>query len=350
MRILHAPVDINSAASETSKAEKAMGHSSHVLVYDQYFGSSFDYNLNFLQKNKIINFKNSVLFFIKSLKKYDIFHFYYGKTLIPFPWYFGKKRIPPILLDLIILKIFKKKIFFTFHGSDVRRKRIFLKNYKDNMYEKVRIVDYLEDIYKLLRLEFICLFADKIFVTTPDLIFFIPSAEVTPQRINLKNWKIISQKKDFKEKVVISHIPSKSLVKGTKYIIKTIEELEKEGLPISFIFLEKIKHDQMKDIFENSDICIDQLLGGWHGMYSVEAMATKKPVICYINENLFYFAPWGREAPIVNANPKNLKEKLRWLTNNPEERKKIGEEGRKYVEKYHDSVKITKRLIKHYER
>jgi len=354
MRILHAPVDINSAAWETSQVERSMGHYSQVMVFDEYFGCSYDYNLHFLNNNKIINFLNASSFFIKSLKKYDIFHFYYGKTLIPFPWYPGR-RIIPILLDLVILKLLRKKIFFTFHGSDVRRKILFLKNYKNNMYKKVNFSDYLEDIFKLVRLKFISIFADKVFVTTPDLKFFIPFAEITPQRINLKNWEISSRKKllklkSLKSKVVIFHAPGDRQSKGTEYIIKIVKRIQKEGAFISFELAENIDHSQIKRFFDNADICIDQLLSGWYGMFSVEAMALNKPVICYLNKDLFSFVPWAKDIPIVNANIANLYDKLKWLIENPQEREKIGKMGREFVEKWHNPIKTAEKLTKLYEK
>ena len=240
MRILHASVNINGAAWEISQIERNMGHFSRVLVFDEYFGYPYDYNLNFFKNSKIINFINALSFFIKALKEYEVFHFYYGKTLIPFPWYPGKGVIP-FLLDLIILKIMRKKIFFTFHGSDVRRKRIFFEKNESNIYRSLKIFDYLEDLFKLVRLKFISIFANKIFVTTPDLKKFIPSAEVTPQRINLENWNIIhTDKKKLRSEIVIFHAPTNRQLKGTEYIIKTIERIKKEGIPIRFLLVKNV--------------------------------------------------------------------------------------------------------------
>ena len=353
MRILHAPININGAAWEVSQVKRSMGHYSRVMVFDEYFGRLYDYNLHFLKNNKIKNFLNAISFFIKSIKKYDIFHFYYGKTLIPLPLYSGN-RIAPILLDLIILKILRKKIFFTFHGSDIRRIKLFLKNYKNIMIRKITFFDYIEDIFKLFRLKFITIFADKIFVTTPDLKFFISSAEVIPQRLNLNNWEIsssenLSKIELSKSRVVILHAPINREAKGTEYILKTVKDLEKNGVPIYFNLVENIKHGQIKKFFDSADICIDQLLSGWYGMFSVEAMALNKPVICYLNEDLFSFIPWGKDIPIVNANINNLYDKLKWLIENPKERQQIGKRGRDFVEKWHNPKIITERITELYK-
>lgn len=353
MRILHAPININGAAWEVSQAERSTGHYSRVMVFDEYFGRFYDHNLHFLKNNKIKNFLNAISFFIKSLREYDIFHFYYGKTLVPMPYYF-KNRITPILLDLVILKLFGKKIFFTFHGSDIRRKKIFLGKYKNNVSEKINFFDYLEDLFKLVRLKFITIFANKIFITTPDLKFFISSAEITPQRINLNTWKISScnnplKKKLLKSEVVIFHASNNRQIKGTRCIVETVERLEKEGAPIYFKLFDNIQHNQIKKFFENADICIDQLLVGWYGMFSVEAMALNKPVICYLDENLFPFVSWSKDIPIVNANTDNLYDKLKWLIENPQKREEIGRRGRDFVEKWHNPKIIAERMIELYK-
>jgi len=353
MRILHAPININGAAWQVSQVERAKGYYSRVMVFDEYFGRLHDYNLHFLKNNKIKNFFNALCFFIKSLKKYDVFHFYYGKTLVPLPFYSGK-RIVPILLDLIILKILRKKIFFTFHGSDIRRKKLFLGKYKNNISRKFDFFDYPEDLFKLIRLKFITIFTNKIFITTPDLKFFIPSAEITPQRISLNDWKIssfnrLSKIKSLKSRVVIFHASNNRQAKGTRYIIKTINRLEGEGAHICFELVENIQHNQIKKFFNIADICIDQMLSGWYGMFSVEAMAVNKPVICYLNEDLFPFVPWSEDIPILNADTDNLYDKLKWLIENPKERERIGKMGRTFVEKWHNPKIIAEKIIELYK-
>jgi len=101
-------------------------------------------------------------------------------------------------------------------------------------------------------------------------------------------------------------------------------------------FVEKLPHHKVKDYLRNSDIVIDQLLMGWHGVFALEAMASGKPVLCYIREDLKKYSP---ELPILSTSPENIYGNLKLLIEKPNLRQELRRKGRKYVEKYHDSKK-----------
>ena len=115
---------------------------------------------------------------------------------------------------------------------------------------------------------------------------------------------------------------------------------------MNLCLLENIPHDQVKEYYAKSDIVIDQLLCGWYGGFAVEAMAMEKPVISYLRkEDLDRFVPFKDEIPIINSTKDSLYDDLIPLIENEALRKRKGKEGRKYVEKYHDPMKIAKKLI-----
>ena len=55
------------------------------------------------------------------------------------------------------------------------------------------------------------------------------------------------------------------------------------------------------------------------------------------------------DCPLVNAPIAKLKERLAWLIDHPEERVRLGKEGRRFVEKYCDREKINLNLWEVYE-
>ncbi len=72
-----------------------------------------------------------------------------------------------------------------------------------------------------------------------------------------------------------------------------------------------------------------------------------KPVLCYlIDEVKEELCP---DCPIVNANIDNIKEKLAWLIENPDERVRLGREGRAFVERHCDREKINQELWDRYQ-
>jgi hypothetical protein len=60
--------------------------------------------------------------------------------------------------------------------------------------------------------------------------------------------------------------------------------------------------------YKEADIVIDQMIIGWYGLKSVEALAAGRQVICYIDKHLesFLFA----DCPIFNANINTLEAQI----------------------------------------
>jgi len=341
MRILHCPVDVGGQAWMISRAERRLGYESdHMVFSGSYIDYPADYNLNFKKNSFLSNFLKTALFLLRAIKKYDIFHFYYAKSILP------------LCLDLPILKIFGKKIFFTFQGSDIRRRGYFLKRFKTDVYKDCKEITHKKffDFFRLLRLKIAVFLANKTFVLNPDLKLISPSSEMLPYgNVDLDNWFPVGfKRKD--NSLIILHAPTNRALKGTKYLIEAVSKLKKEGYPVNLKLLEGIKHNQMREFCRDADIVVDQLLIGWYGGFAVETMALGKPVVCYLNEDLFYLVSWAKDIPIINANSATVYDKLKWLIENPKEREKIGKMGREFVEKWHNPVRIAEKLIKFYEK
>jgi len=102
----------------------------------------------------------------------------------------------------------------------------------------------------------------------------------------------------------------------------------------------------VKEIYNEADIAVDQLLVGWYGSFAVEMMALEKPVVCYIREEDLKFIPseMKEDLPVVHSTKDDLFEKLIMLIENSKLRKELGEKGRNFVEKWHNSINIAKKL------
>jgi glycosyltransferase involved in cell wall biosynthesis len=169
--------------------------------------------------------------------------------------------------------------------------------------------------------------------------------------IDLEIWQP-SRKKNMangiSDYVTIVHAPNHRGFKGTEFIIKTIEILQKEGLKIRFILLEKLQNSEVNRILnEDADILLEQLVATGHGLNAMEGLASALPVVSNL-EDESYMLPLRRwsyfeECPIVSGTPENLEDVLRKLITRPELRNQLGDAGRKYVEKYHglDSARFV---------
>jgi glycosyltransferase involved in cell wall biosynthesis len=223
----------------------------------------------------------------------DIIHFHYH-TILPFG------------LDLLIWKAMNKKIIMHFHGSDIRGKGT-----------------------QFLKL----LLADKIFVSTPDLLKWTRGDAVwLPNPINLDLPELQPVEKEDSPIITIVHAPSDRYIKGTKYLQLAVQSLQLEGYPVRLKIIENQSHEVALKAMQQADIVVDQLLSGYYSMVTIEAWALGKPVICYID----FLLPYISEAPVCSADIANIKDAIRELIKYPETRKMWAEKGREYVKRVHD--------------
>jgi len=243
----------------------------------------------------------------KLLPSTDVFHFYFGLTLVP-------KRI-----QFPILKAARKKSVFHFVGSDIRGKS--------------------PDELAYGRL------ADAQIVGSYDAARWIPEAEVVPPGIDLGAIAPVLPRAD--GPLRIAHAALSRRRKGTELVVAACDEL---GLDLDVI--ENVRHDEVGPRLARADIVVDQLNSGWYGLFAIEAMAYGKPVVGYLHDEAATrtAAAFGVEVPIVRTTKETLATALRTLAASDEERRSRGAAGRTYVERVHDADKMADRLIDIYSR
>jgi glycosyltransferase involved in cell wall biosynthesis len=243
----------------------------------------------------------------KLLPSTDVFHFYFGLTLVP-------KRF-----QFPILKAARKKSVFHFVGSDIRG----------------RSPDELA--YGRL--------ADAQIIGSYDAARWIPEAEVVPPGIDLSAIEPVTRRAD--GPVRVAHAALSRRRKGTELVVAACEELELE-----LDVIENVRHDEVGPRLAQADIVVDQLNSGWYGLFAIEAMAYGKPVVGYIHDEAATrtAAAFGVEVPIARTTKETLAADLRTLADSDEERRSRGAAGRAYVERVHDADRMADRLIDIYSR
>lgn len=333
LRILHCRSDVGGMAWGVSDGLKSLGHKSEVMVYQSsWIGYEFDYNLH-LEKDKlkIFSFLKALGFFVKSLFKYDIYNFYFGAT------FFTSYFFPHFPFELVILRLLRKKVFIWYQGSELRPNPK-----KESGYTIRHKQNHFDRLSKL---------ANATFVLNPDLLNYSPDSILMPYaHINLAEWTASPKVRFMPEdrEIQIIHAPTNREIKGTKYIVNACNSLKNKGYKIKLNLVEKKTNKELKKIALESDIAIDQLIIGWYGGFSVEMMALKKPVICYINFDDLVRAPFAKDLPIISATTSDIEEKIESLLNNRKLIKELGEKGREYVLKVHDNKKFAQRLVDKY--
>ena len=84
---------------------------------------------------------------------------------------------------------------------------------------------------------------------------------------------------------------------------------------------------------------------GIYGVFSIEAMASGRAVICTLTDNFYE----KHDLPIINCSPHDLRSTIRDIYFDREHLVDKGKLGYEFVHECHDSVGIAKKVIKKYE-
>lgn len=326
MKILHGMSDVAGQGSYSVAGLRAIGVDATMAVWRKNpFGYPVDIDMKIGKNKWLYPFYaiKMLAFALPAFFKYNIFHFHFGYSLIPFG------------LDLVWLHRLGKKVFMEYHGSDIRfsYRRIRPQYYP---YDELETVSKrkLHDNNKILR------YVDAVITHDEELKLHIPTDRIyiTPLRIDVCKFVPVYPESE-KKKPIIVHAPSNYIVKGSKYVLEAVEKLEKK-YDFEFILVRNKKQEEAIEIYKKADIIVDQLYAQTYGVFAVEAMALGKTVVGYISDEIkITFPP---ELPIVSATIDSLYEVLEMLIMDGKKRRELGIAGRKYVEDYHDYRKVAK--------
>lgn len=142
------------------------------------------------------------------------------------------------------------------------------------------------------------------------------------------------------EKIRIFHAPNHRGIKGSDALEKAIEELKSEKYNIEYVYAHGVSNKEIIELIQTCDIVVDQLIMGTYSMFSMEAMACGKAVVCYIRPDLkeFYEAIGVveiDELPFISATVLTIKDALKKLIDERDKLEEYGQKARDYVVKYH---------------
>jgi glycosyltransferase involved in cell wall biosynthesis len=244
---------------------------------------------------------------LELLPRTDVFHFYFGLTLVP-----RKLQFP-------ILRAFGKKSVMHYLGSDIRGKSPTELAFGKNAGAEV--------------------------VGSFDAIRWVPEAEVIPPGIDVQ--AIEPSPPSERDRPVIVHAPSSRRRKGTEHVLEACE-----GLDAELVLVEGLHHAEAFERYRDADIVVDQLNSGWYGLLAIECMALGKPVVGHLHEEAVARteAELGVQVPVVRATKDDLRSRLEPLVMSAAERRHVGEASRAYAERVHDIERVTDRLLALYSR
>ena len=302
LRVTHCPVNTAGIPWANVQAQRRKGVDARLVVFERYrLHPEADWSLDRtggLARRQLTQWRA----FARLLPQTDVFHFYFGLTLVP-----RSVQFP-------LLRAARRRSVVHFLGSDIRGKRP-------------------EELAFALR-------AGARIVGSYDAVRWVPDAEVVPPGIDLAAFTPIPPSDD--DRPLIVHAPSSRRRKGTEHVIAACEEL---GVELDLV--EGVHHDEARRRYERADIVVDQLNAGWHGVFALESMALGKPVVTHLKPDVVErsAAGYGIRLPIVPATKETLVEALRPLVAQPALRREVGAACRAYVEQVHDVDRVAARLV-----
>jgi len=350
MKVLHCPTDTGGHAWGLSRAERVLGVHSDVMVRrSSWLQFPSDVDLHLGEVALPVGLFRLGRFFLQAVRSYDVFHFNWGMSMLD-------RRVWNLhYLDLPLLKRLGKRIVVTFQGCDARIKTLSRKQFSTSACAECDVAwcTPAMDAIRHKRIRKVFAYADKVFALNPDLLHFLPGAEFLPYAsVNPVEWTAReSHSKGSADvgPIRIVHMPTNRSIKGTKYVEQACAQLQAEGISVELVLVEHVPHAQVKNLIAQADVVVDQLLIGWYGALSVEAMALGKPVLCYLrDEDLKRFVAFHDRIPIVRTTKESLVDDLRGLLRNVSQRDQIGSAGRRFVEEWHDPLKIARQSIEAY--
>jgi glycosyltransferase involved in cell wall biosynthesis len=306
-RVTHCPVNTAGIPWTNVEALRRKGVDARLVVFERYkLHPEADWSLD-RPNNFVARQAAQLRAFARLAPQTDLFHFYFGLTLLP------KSLQFPLLRGL------RKTSVMHWLGSDIRGKPP-------------------EALAWGRR-------AGAQIVGSYDAARWVPEAEVIPPGIDLRGIEPAPPAE--RERPVVVHAPSSRRRKGTEQIVAALADL-----PVELEVVEGLDHREAFERYRAADIVVDQLNAGWYGVFAIEAMALGKPVVGFLHDEAVRRTEdaFGIEVPVVSATAETLRDRLRPLVEDPAERRRVGAASRAYVERVHDADVAADRLLDVYAR
>jgi glycosyltransferase involved in cell wall biosynthesis len=302
VRVTHCPVNTAGIPWTNVQALRGRGIEARLVVFNRYaLHPEADVDLGRsggLARQQATQWRA----FARLAPRTDIFHFYFGLTLLP-----KSVQFP-------LLRALGKRSVMHFLGSDIRGKTP-------------------EQLAWAQR-------AGARIVGSYDAIRWVPDAHVIPPGIDVR--AIEPAPPSDRERPVVLHAPSSRSRKGTEHVVAACAALD-----VELEIVEGLDHREAFERYRHADVIVDQLNAGWYGVFAIEALALGKPVVTFLHDEAVRRTEeaFGVEVPIVSATKETLADKLRPLVESVAERQRIGLASRAYAEEVHDLERMTDRLL-----
>lgn len=348
MRVLHLPTSVGGNAWGLAQAEKLVGLDSKVLIdSNNWLNYPYDYCMDFDKRTPFGIAWTMAKTFLHVKNAYDVFHFNFGRTLLDIRRY-G--------INYLDLPFYKGKKIMTFNGCDARQKfptmnRVAFSACHDKACYGGMCNDGSFDVLRKKRIQKASQYIDHMFALNPDLMYFLPEDKTTFLPYSIANWETIPYHTyEVTNKIKIVHAPTDRAAKGSSYILKALENLQRKYSNLDINIIEKMPYQEALKHYQEAHIVIDQVMIGWYGGFGVEVMKMGKPLAVFLREEDLKFIPNAMakelQEAIINVNPFTIEEVLSYYIENSALLYVKSQAALAYVHRWHNPLYIAG-LVKH---
>jgi len=222
----------------------------------------------------------------------------------------GRRYASSVARELEVLGARGVERALLFHGSDVRPTVLHAAQHPWSPHGQVE-TPHLEEIAQR-NLALAAASGVPVFVSTPDLLQWIPDALWAPVVVDPAAWSSDQARREETGPLVVAHAPSDRWLKGTEFIEPMLHGLAADGV-IDYRPISGIAHRDMPAFYSAADVVLDQFGIGSYGVGAVEAMAAGKLVMGHVDDftREQVSQRTGLAVPIHEATPDSLEPALR---------------------------------------
>ncbi len=184
------------------------------------------------------------------------------------------------------------------------------------------------------------------FVSTPDLLDFLPDATWLPVVVDPAPWQQAAMGSALeRDRPVVVHAPSRRGLKGSEAIAPALRALEAEGL-IEYREVTGVPSAQMPELYGDADIVLDAFVMGGYGVAACEAMAAGRVVLGHVSDRHrdVVRRTADMDLPVVETRIRHIGDTIRRVLAEREFHSTLAARGPEFVARLHDGAHAARVL------
>lgn len=263
---------------------------------------------------------------------------------------FGPLYGPSAVGDVAQLRAHGVRVAMITHGSDVRlpsahRDRFPFSPFDDPDDRTTAILEARASA----NIAWLRAVEEPVFVSTPDCLDWVPTATWCPVVVDPDAW---ATSRPLLERAVprVVHVPSSSRLKGSELVDPVMRELEQDGV-IEYVSVRDLPHAELRAVYQDADIVLDQFVLGLYGVAAAEAMAAGRVCVAYVTDAVRdrVREATGLDVPVLEADPETVRDVVLDIVTRRDAARAVAAAGPGFVREVHDgrmSARVLARALR----